>query len=408
MSMEKSFASLLRHSKLATYDRRLNQVYSTPKQRKQHGDWGLKRTLPTVIRTRYVTISDLDTLEHQTPWESGHSQVAFLQRWKENFGDTSTSRPTRQRHDLHQQQHHQKGAHEYHNLTSMTRSQFNHFIKHTITPETVNTLQQALRTNQITRDQIYDYLNISFRPEPSCVVGPIYSTNLAQLLSNNNNNDSEVVVEGRILNVQKGGYAVGIGGVVALLPKRFAVGIKKPGDRNLVRKLYVRRAYIDDQGKPQVIVSLQPKSESPSTRNIDLEHALSSPTSALPSSSPAKRSHAKAKTSRSNHWSTVTLDDLFATTPSNNIDDLQLFLLGQDNIGRTKRTHISPRSSDISLSSISPPTSSPTSLPPSLSSSSPLEQHSHQHKTKEELMEDHSIMMNRIIALLKNGTPNKE
>ncbi|CAO3597453.1 unnamed protein product [Absidia cylindrospora] len=406
MSMEKSFASLLRHSKLATYDRRLNQVYSTPKQRKQHGDWGLKRTLPSVIRTPYVTIGDLDTVEHQTPWESGHSQVAFLQRWKENFGDIPTSRPTRQRHDIHQQHH--KDGHEYHNVTSMTRSQFNHFIKHTITPETVNTLQQALRTNQITRDQVYDYLNISFHPELSSVVGPIYSTNLAQSLPNNNNIGSEAMVEGRILNVQKGGYAVGIGGVVALLPKRFAVGIKKPGDRQLVRKLYVRRAYIDDQGKPQVIVSLQPKPETPSTRNIDLEHTLSSPTSALPSSPPPKKSHDKLKTPRSNHWSTTTLDDLFATTPPNNIDDLQLFLLGQDNIGRTKRTHISPRSNIISLSSLSPPTSSPTPLPSSLSSSSPLEQHSHQHKTKEEMMEDHSIMMNRIIALLKNGTPNKE
>ncbi|CAO3598211.1 unnamed protein product [Absidia cylindrospora] len=363
--MDKSFASLLRHSKLATYDRCLNQVYSSPKHCKQRGDWGLKRNLPAVIRTPFVTVGQLDTLEHQTPWNSGYSQVAFIQRWKENFGDISsalarrTPPPSRQPHD------------DYHNLASMTRSQFDHFIKHTITPDTALAFRQALKSHQITRDQVYDYLHVTFRPEPTKVMGPIYSNHPAPT------KNEEVVVQGRILNTLKNGYAVGIGGVVALLPKRFAGGIKKPGDRLTVRSFYVRRAYIDDQGKPQVIVSLHPQptsSSSPTTTH--LTDMVSTPTSALPKYKKIKLSLQPA----------MTLDRLFTPTPIKHMDDLQLSLLSPP----SKRKH------DNTNKDLSPPPSPP---PPSASSAS---------SSKGKSLEDHSVLMNRIIALLKNGASSKK
>ncbi|KAI8086253.1 uncharacterized protein BX664DRAFT_386688 [Halteromyces radiatus] len=426
MSMEKSFASLLRHSKLATYDRRLNQVYATPKHRKQRGDWGLKRNLPSVIRTPFVTIGQLDTVEHQTPWDSGYSQVAFIQRWKENFMGIATSRRTRPRYDILQQSNNNNNnnGQEYHNLASMSRQQFDHFLKHTITPETIDALQQALKTNQITRDQVYDYLNVSFRPEPFSVVGPLYSTDHSPL------SDQDTIVEGRILNTEKGGYAVGISGVVAFLPKRYAIGIKKPGDRLLVRKFYVRHAYIDDQGKPQVTVSLQPRSNllgttspasSSSLSSPSSSSTLSSPTSSLPSPS-AMASHYNKHTKKSpsfRHWSTVTLDDLFATTPPNNMDELQLFLLDQDTTGRSKRRHmlahhqktatpIDPISTFLNdnNNTVSSPSSSSSSS--SSTSTDQRQDNKYHHKSKEELIEDHSVLMNRIIALLKNGSSKKK
>ncbi|KAI8343493.1 hypothetical protein BC941DRAFT_411558 [Chlamydoabsidia padenii] len=372
--MEKTFANLLRHSKLASYDRRLNQVYHSPKQSKHRGDWGVKRNLPTVIRTPFVTIGQLDTVEHQTPWDSGHSQVAFVNRWKENFGNTGTS-STRPRPHLD-------------NLATMTRSQFNHYIKHTITPDTVKAFHEELRANKITQDQVYDYLKISFNPEPATKMGPFYST------MTTTTDDDERMVQGRILNTQKGGYAVGIGGIVALLPKRLAVGIKKPGDRLIVRQFYVRRAYIDDQGKPQVIVSLQPKSittkqqQQQQQQHIDINQTLSSPTSALPPTSPFYRKNTQGPF---RPWSAST-DDLFATTPPNNLDDLQLFLLGQDNTGRSKRGHTTSSSS-------------------SSSPSSPLDLDQHNQsepKSQDELLEGHSVLMNRIIDLLKKGASKKE
>ncbi|ORZ17903.1 hypothetical protein BCR42DRAFT_412736 [Absidia repens] len=373
--MEKSFASLLRHSKLATYDRCLNQVYSSPKHCKQRGDWGLKRNLPTVIRTPFVTVGQLDTLEHQTPWDSGHSQVAFIQRWKENFGDIASSssrrtpQPSRQPHD------------DYHNLTSMTRPQFDHFIKHTITPDTAQAFHQALKSHQITRDQVYDYLHVTFRPEPSKVMGPIYNNNPPAATGNSNSTNEEVVVQGRILNTLKGGYAVGIGGVVALLPKRFAVGIKKPGDRWMVRSFYVRRAYIDDQGKPQVIVSLHPQPTASTQSPTRLNDMVSSPTSALPTSTNMKK--------KKSHRSALTLDRLFASPPlPKNMDDLQLSLLGPQS--KRKHTH-------LNTNTVTPAKEPP---PPSAASASA--------SLKEKSLEDHSVLMNRIIALLKNGASSKK
>jgi hypothetical protein len=393
--MEKTFANLLRHSRLATYDRRLNQVYHTPKQSKHRGDWGVKRNLPTVIRTPYVTIGQLDTAEHQTPWDSGHSQVAFLNRWKENFGTTNTSsHRTRPRHHDPRRQATGNDTDDYSNLASMTRSQFNHFIKHTITPETVSAFQDALRTNQITEDQVYDYLKISFKSEPSIVKGPFYSHITAQqhVTATTTSDDDERVVEGRILNTQKGGYAVGIGGVVALLPKRFAVGIRKPGDRLLVRKFFVRRAYIDDQGNPQVIVSLQPKATTTSPSS-SLQHTLSSPTSALPSPAALKINMKQRRSpvqETPGDWTTVIFDNMFGTTtpPDNNnnkFDDLQLFLLGQGKSASSDdERHTSP-----------------------LSASPQLDRHAQQAKSKDEMIEDHSVLMNRIIALLKKGSLKK-
>src|SRR5689334_10503820 len=59
--MERSFSHLLRTSRLATFDKNINQIYTTSGKAKAIGDWGLKRNLPTVLRTHYLTIEQLDT-----------------------------------------------------------------------------------------------------------------------------------------------------------------------------------------------------------------------------------------------------------------------------------------------------------------------------------------------------------
>lgn len=171
--MDKSFANLLRHSRLASFDRSLEQVYTSPKRFRKTGDWGLKRNLPTVIRTRFVEIKRLDTAEHQTPWESGDSKVLFLKRWKENFPNSS-------------------------------------------------------------------------KPKSGTVVGPTYSDYKV---------DWNYPVVGRVLNSDRTGFAVGIGGVVAHMSKRDAVGLRNSGER-AARTFYVRNAEIDENGNPKVEVAL--------------------------------------------------------------------------------------------------------------------------------------------------------
>lgn len=233
--MSNSFATLLRSSRLASYDRSLGQVYTTKKHLKKLGEFGLKRNLPAVIRSRYVTIEALDTAEHQTPWESGNPQVLFLKRWKENFPNSKKPVP--------------RSDSVKHNIVKMTPANFDLFL--TACMKKAPEFQQLLKKKQLVSEQIYDFLDVTFAESASeSPVGPTYSEFTVPP-------NQPLQVEGRILNAARHGHAVGIGGVVAFLPKRHSIGLRQLGDRK-VRTFYVESAHIDDEGKPKVVLTLTP------------------------------------------------------------------------------------------------------------------------------------------------------
>ncbi|CDH56428.1 hypothetical protein RO3G_08491 [Lichtheimia corymbifera JMRC:FSU:9682] len=228
--MEKSFAGLLRNSRLARYDRKLAQVYCVSRENQQKGNWGLKRNLPSVIRTPFVTISDLDTAEHQTPWRSGTDQVMFVRRWKENFVNSKKPVP--------------RPEHVEHNVALMTPAQFKNFVKQAAkrSPD----FRQKLQDKVLKKEQIFEYLGVTFNDSPANgVVGPTYSDHQVEM---------SYPVQGRFLNNDREGYAVGIGGVVALCFKRYVSNPRLHGDRRQ-RTFYVEEASIDPQGRPHVVVS---------------------------------------------------------------------------------------------------------------------------------------------------------
>ncbi|KAI7887461.1 hypothetical protein K492DRAFT_170354 [Lichtheimia hyalospora FSU 10163] len=228
--MEKSFAGLLRNSRLAKYDRKLGQVYCVSRENQQKGNWGLKRNLPSVIRTPFVTISDLDTAEHQTPWRSGTNQVMFVRRWKENFVNSKKPVP--------------RPEHVEHNVALMTPAQFKQFVKQAA--KRLPEFQQKLQDKELKKEQIFEYLGVTFNDSPATgVVGPTYSDNPVEM---------NYRVDGRFLNNDRDGYAVGIGGVVALCFKRYVSNPRLHGDRRQ-RAFYVEEASIDAQGRPHVVVS---------------------------------------------------------------------------------------------------------------------------------------------------------
>ncbi|KAI8139639.1 hypothetical protein BJV82DRAFT_581999 [Fennellomyces sp. T-0311] len=226
--MDKTFASALRNSRLASFDRKLPQVYATSRNCKRGGEWGLKRNLPSVIRTPHITVGDLDTSEHQTPWRSGSSQVLFVRRWKENF--PNTKRPVARSEQVQ------------HNIAAMTPGEFKHFIKYASkrAPE----FQDKLGNKELVEDQVFDFLGATFtnRDVDERVVGPTYSEHSVEM---------GYPVQGRILGAVEGGYAVGIGGVVAFLPKKAAINLRRTGDRS-IRTFYVQSASFDKDGRPQV------------------------------------------------------------------------------------------------------------------------------------------------------------
>ncbi|KAI8145916.1 hypothetical protein BJV82DRAFT_535275 [Fennellomyces sp. T-0311] len=227
--MEKSFAGLLRNSRLASYDRKLGQVYEVSRKNQKKGNWGLKRNLPSVIRTPFVTIGDLDTAEHQTPWQSGTSQVAFVRRWKENFPNSKKPAP--------------RSEHVEHNVALMTPADFKRFVKSA--SKRAPQFQQQIKEKTIKPEQVYEYLGATFSDTPSTsVVGPTYSEHDVGM---------NYPVEGRFLNSDRQGYAVGIAGIVALCQKRHMDMIRFHGDRRQ-RVFYVEEASVDAQGRPNVMV----------------------------------------------------------------------------------------------------------------------------------------------------------
>lgn len=228
--MDKTFASLLRNSRLASYDRKLNQVYRASQHNRQKGNWGLKRNLPSVIRTPFVTISDLDTAEHQTPWRSGTSQVMFVRRWKENFPNSKKPMP--------------RPEHVEHNISQMTPAEFKRFVK--AAAKRAPEFQKMIDNQQLKPEQVYEYLGASFSDNNQHgVVGPTYSEHEVEM---------NYPVQGRFLNNDRDGYAVGVAGVVALCVKRNVTSMRYHGDRR-ERDFYVEEATIDTQGRPHVIVS---------------------------------------------------------------------------------------------------------------------------------------------------------
>lgn len=231
--MDKTFAGLLRNSRLASYDRHLPQVYTTPAKRQRVGDWGVKRTLPRVIRSPTLTLEAMDTREHQTPWQSAANQVLFLRRWKENFGGSKVR---------------QSEARAGTNVATMTGHEFRRYLKRV--RKTRDAFQEQVVQKAVVPEQVYDYLGVTFGKQQHVVVGPTY----AELPPTGS------VVPGRILNRVPYGYAVGVAGVVALLPSSNVVHLPNQSDRSIVRQFYIDKAGIDADGRPQVTVRLEPSS----------------------------------------------------------------------------------------------------------------------------------------------------
>ncbi|KAI9276534.1 hypothetical protein BY458DRAFT_505246 [Sporodiniella umbellata] len=232
--MSNSFGNLLRSSRLATFDRSIQQVYKTPKQAKRMGDWGLKRNLPTVIRTPYLNVDSLDTAEHQTPWQSGSTQVMFIRRWKENF---LISKTPASREDT-----------ESYNIVKMTPAEFNQFLQ--LCAKKAPEFEKLVKQQKKDPEEVFEYLQVRFSDSPGhMVVGPTYSEH---------NIDAPYAVRGRVLNaVPHKGRIVGVGGIAAFLPKRYSYLFPKASDRSL-RTFYIEKAHIDEEGKPKVVLCIQP------------------------------------------------------------------------------------------------------------------------------------------------------
>ncbi|KAF9317605.1 hypothetical protein BG003_000611 [Podila horticola] len=259
--MERSFSHLLRTSRLATFDQNIKQIYTTSGNSKRIGDWGLKRNLPTVLRTHFLNIEQLDTAEHQTPFNSASSDYLFLQRWKENF---PRSRPP-QRQPVAVKK----------DLATMSEQEFNKLLASA--REKRQSWKDALANNEVRSDDHLTYMNIQSRhsrgssaldtvTSQASVGSPLSSTSSTSTVATGSSRvkvgptygffepSSPTVVQGRSLGRSKSNQVVGVSGVVGTLNS-----LQSPHLHNASKSLqsyYVYKAELDSDGRPNVHLGL--------------------------------------------------------------------------------------------------------------------------------------------------------
>ncbi|KAG0360067.1 hypothetical protein BG005_011582 [Podila minutissima] len=260
--MERSFSHLLRTSRLATFDQNIKQIYTTSGNTKRIGDWGLKRNLPTVLRTHFLNIEQLDTAEHQTPFNSASSDYLFLQRWKENFPRSRS--PQRQPVAVKK------------DLATMSEQEFNKLLASA--REKRQNWKDALANNEVRSDDHLNYMNIQSRHSrgSSALDTATSQASVGSPLSSSTSSTSTVatgssrvkvgptygffepstptVVQGRSLGRSKTNQVVGVSGVVATLNS-----LQSPHLHNASKSLqpyYVYKAELDSDGRPNVHLGL--------------------------------------------------------------------------------------------------------------------------------------------------------
>ncbi|KAF9112799.1 hypothetical protein BGX27_002800 [Mortierella sp. AM989] len=260
--MERSFSHLLRTSRLATFDKNIAQIYTTSGKSKAIGDWGLKRNLPTVLRTHYLNIEQLDTAEHQTPFKSATSDYLFLQRWKENFPSSRPPQP--------------QPVTVKKDLSTLTDAEFQKLLQ--AAREKRQTWKEAVAKNEIRPDDYLNFMNIMSRYSKSSSVDTSTSqvsvgfrssapTTLASSAGSSTRvkvgptygffePSNPTIVQGRSLGHGRNQQFIGVCGVVATLqnhgPSHLQTSTKS------LQPYYVHRAELNADGRPTVVLGYTP------------------------------------------------------------------------------------------------------------------------------------------------------
>jgi hypothetical protein len=246
MSAEQSFARLLRTSRLASYDPHIPQVYTTFGRHRKRGDWGLKRNLPTTVHTNVITVQALDTPEHQTPFESAQAQVWQLERWKEAFPASQPPPP--------------RSVNPPINILKLKPSEWRRFLRQV--KERKDEWRAAVRENKYQAGDHLRFLNADYYPVnqtgerviSTTAVGPWYDWYPS----------TRHAVKGRTLNRIGSGFAVGVGGIVAMLPAHKV--LKLTALTSNVNTFYVEQMVIDEHGRPEVQLSMLESTSAVSTQ----------------------------------------------------------------------------------------------------------------------------------------------
>lgn len=213
------------------------------------GDWGLKRNLPR-LKMENITISDIDTQEHQTPFNSGNRFTKVVERWQE-MGipvkaqlvpkeysvrlDYQASLPENVNQGIHLGSLPRK---ELKRMVSKARAARSSFLRSLGEGKPDVYSKQTLAS---VKHKSSDYLGIvpstrnTFTVQPNGGLG--YHPQGSLSLYNTPDGPRERIVTGRIL-YNRGVTFAGVGGVVSEVPSFRSNTVTKAKGREATVKLY--------------------------------------------------------------------------------------------------------------------------------------------------------------------------
>ncbi|KAJ2161893.1 hypothetical protein GGF46_001084 [Coemansia sp. RSA 552] len=266
--MEGAFGRLYRTSKLASYDRSIKQIYTTYKSSLGRKEWGLKRRLPKKVGTQLVVLKSAETREQMVDFESANQPYLMVQSWKENF--TASTSPKWAA--MPEPEFGMYGAAEHpgdsadgraargpqRNLGRMSRLEWRRFLDEVKARR--SEWKAELAKGNYAPEEALTFVNatsVSSSTSDGVVRSPTYHDYEPPAQS--------VEVYGRILNRTGASYAVAVQGIVATLPH--SNYIQDHGFQNRdVKKFFVHSARFDNQGRPVVVLGINPAGQSESAQ----------------------------------------------------------------------------------------------------------------------------------------------
>ncbi|KAJ2647669.1 hypothetical protein IWW40_004483 [Coemansia sp. RSA 1250] len=266
--MESAFARIYRSSKLASYDRGIEQIYTSYGKAAKQKDWGLKRPMAKFANTKLAFIRDIDAMEQVTDFAPANKEYIRMKTWTENFTEShsphysSASEHTFDLLDdfdtLEPKGKPKQGASEtkrrhgpLRNIGKMTRRQWAKFLeeaharraewkgelaKGNFAPEEALTFMGATNVSGIQNDGIHRQPTYHDYAPPT----------------------ETLQVQGRVLGRVAAMYTVAVQGIIATLPLQNHA-MEAGFHYRDVKNFYVHSARFDDRGRPQVVLGLQPR-----------------------------------------------------------------------------------------------------------------------------------------------------
>lgn len=275
------FSQLMRKSRLLTVE-----TASACKQNyllAEDATSGLKRTVPIQSLNPIFKVDALDTEYCDARLSNGSVDALRYYSAVENFASFTSrgSKAAERETEAARRNVSDMSKEEFQQLLTKAKEKRAEFDKlvgtQKISRQDPALIEQVLgvRISQDEAEHMYPY-SVHYLHYDKKVGPPLVSDGTKETVQNQRVKAKMVLVKGRVFNRVPKGYAVGIGGIVAFLPMesmnlfRQTLRFDNP---TKVHDFYVRHFKLDAEGRPDMVVSLEPTAYNDSVEEADLQES---------------------------------------------------------------------------------------------------------------------------------------